>query len=249
MADIDRKSSVAGPDPAGRPPSRTALIIGGVGVLIVAALLTMVALLGHDDEAPVDDDTPPPAISDAPETAVWPWGTSSTRFAEPVEAARAFATDFLGFTDPVMGAFAQGDSRSGEVEVRPRSNGPVTTVLVRQGSGDSWWVIGAANEHITLEEPDVLDEIRSPVRLRGTALAFEGTVQVHIREDGRREPIGAGFVTGGGQKAAPFDETIDFSRPTAPAGAIVLFTESAEDGQVWQAAVIRVRFPSTSHTP
>jgi hypothetical protein len=236
MADIDDNGPVAGP--AGRPPSHAALIIVGVGVLVAAVLLAVVlrSLL---------NDTTPPATSDAPETAVWPWETSSTRFEAPVEAARSFATEFLGFTAPVLGPFMQGDSRSGEVEVRPRSNGPVSTIFVRQGGDDSWWVTGAANEDITLHDPEVMDEIRSPVRLRGTALAFEGTVQVHIREDGRREPIGVGFVTGGGQEPAAFEETIDFSTPSAPAGAIVLFTQSAEDGQVWQATVVRVQLAST----
>lgn len=227
MADIDSKS----------PSSRAFIAWIGGSIAAVVLVFIVVRSLG---------DTTPPATPDAPETAVWPWEASSTRFAEPVEAARSFATEFLGFTAPVVGPFAQGDSRSGEVEVRPRHDGPVSTVFVRQGGDDSWWIIGAANEHITLDEPDVMDEIRSPVQLRGTALAFEGTVQVHIREDGRREPIGMGFVTGGGQEPGPFEGTIHFSTPRAPAGAIVLFTESADDGQVWQAAVVRVRFSSSS---
>jgi hypothetical protein len=264
MVDIDSKSkgSISGPGSAGHPPSPTALVIAGVGVLVVAALLAVIVLLSHDAQTQVTSDTTmttgdatittgrvtvpaSPATSDAPQTAVWPWETSSTRFADPVDAARSFATEFLGFTAPVVGPFAQGDSRSGEVEVRPRSKGPVSTVFVRQGGDDSWWVIGAANEHITLDEPEVMDEIRSPVRLRGTALAFEGTVQVHVREDGRREPIGVGIVTGGGDEPGPFEDAIDFSTPRASAGAVVLFTESAEDGRVWQAGVIRVRFSST----
>jgi hypothetical protein len=263
MADIGSKRSILGPHEADRPPSRTALIIAGVGVLVVAVLLAVIALLNRDDApqitsattpssavpptAPGPVITPPsPATTVAPETAVWPWETSSTRFQDPVDAARSFATDFLGFTAPVIGPFAQGDSRSGEIELRPRSKGPVSTIFVRQGSDDSWWVVGAANEHITLDEPRVLEEIRSPVRLRGSALVFEGTVQVHIREDGRREPIGVGFVTGsGGDEPGPFDGTIAFSPPRASAGAIVLFTESAADGRVWQAEVVRVRFAST----
>lgn len=231
MLDLDgaRNSDM---EPVSRRAPRTALVVAALAVL---ALLAAILVLRR--EAPT---TPV-----APETAVWPWETSSTRFEEPVDATRSFATDFLGFTDPVIGPFAQGDSRSGEVEVRPLANGPVTTVFVRQGSDDSWWVIGAANGDIILDEPDVLDEIRSPVRLRGTALAFEGTVQVQIREDGRREPIGQGFVTGGGDQPRPFEGTIAFSPPTARAGAIVLFTRSAADGRVWQAGVIRVRFATT----
>jgi hypothetical protein len=233
MADIDGASPVSIPKHAGGPPSRTALVLAAFAFVVMLAAIGLLSREGETKPA-------------APETAVWPWETSSLRFQAPVDAARSFATDFLGFTSPVIGPFAQGDGRSGEVEVRPRGNGPVSTVFVRQGEDDSWWVIGAANEDIVLEEPQVLDEIRSPVRLQGKALAFEGTVRVHVREDGRREPIGEGFVTGGGDIPSPFDATIEFSTPSARAGAIVLFTESAENGQVWQATVVRVRFASTN---
>ena len=209
---MDGRNSGSSLEPTNGSPSLTALVVTVLAILGLLALVLV--LLGRERDT----------TADAPETALWPWATSSTRFEAPVAAARSFATDFLGFTNPVVGSFAQGDARSGEVEVRPRANGPVTTVLVRQGGDGSWWVVGADDADIVLDEPDVLDGIRSPVRVRGTALAFEGTVQVHVREDGRREPLGEGFVTG---------------------GALVLFTRSADDGQVWQAEVVRVRFAST----
>lgn len=40
----------------------------------------------------------------------------------------------------------------------------------------------------------------------------------------------------------PFDSTLSFSTPSAPYGAIVLSTESMENGQVWEASVVRVHF-------
>lgn len=228
MADIDAGTRVHDLEPGSGRPARMAFVVAALAVL---ALIAAIVLLLRRDTTP-----------DAPETAVWPWETSSTRFQAPVDAARSFATDFLGMTDPVVGPFAQGDTRSGEIEIRPLASGPVTTVFVRQGADDSWFVIGAATADIVLDEPEVLDELRSPVRLRGTALAFEGTVQVEVREDGRREPIGEGFVTGGGDVPRPFEEVLGFSTPRARAGALVLFTRSADDGRVWQASVLRVRF-------
>jgi nucleoid-associated protein YgaU len=69
-------------------------------------------------------------------------------------AATGFATELVGFTDPVVGEFQQGDARSGEVEVRAAADGPVTTVLVRQvGSDDTWSVLGAATAQIVPTTP------------------------------------------------------------------------------------------------
>ena len=174
-------------------------------------------------------------------SAVWP-SASGPVYRTPVAAARGFAVDFVGFTSPIVGAFRQGDARSGEVDVRAKANGPVTTVFVRQLGGDGrWFVLGSATGNIRLASPGALDEVASPVRLRGTSTAFEANVSVEVRQDGARQPIGTGFVMGGSMgEMGPFDGTVSFRRPTAEAGAIVLLTHSAEDGRVWEATTVRV---------
>lgn len=176
--------------------------------------------------------------------AVWPLLDSSTRYDDPVEAARDFATDLVGFDDPVIGPFLEGDGRSGEVEVRPEAEGPGTTVFVRQlGSDDTWWVIGAATASIEIDEPEALDEIASPLVVRGRALAFEGVVDVELRADGRSKPLVTGSVIGGGSELGPFEGSFEFERPDEAGGALLLRTMSADDGRVWEAAVVRIRFP------
>ncbi len=176
--------------------------------------------------------------------AVWPWVESSTRYDDPVDAARGFAVDLLGFRDPVLGPYLAGDGRSGEVEVRPEADGPITTVMVRQVTDDdSWWVVAAETANIRLTSPDALDEVTSPLELRGQALAFEGAVDVDLVADGSSTPIASGFVTGGGTELAPFEGSLEFDWPDVAGGAIILRTTSAEDGQVWEASVLRVRFP------
>lgn len=194
---------------------------------------------------PTAEPTPPPVDRS---TAVWPWAGSTVRYTDPVAAARGFATEFLGFRDPVVGSFRQGDTRSGEVPVRPRENGPETTVLVRQLSGEQTWsVLGTSTDDVRLTEPAAMAEIRSPVSLRGEALAFEGHVNVAVRQDGSLTPLGTGYVTGGGDVARPFSGSVAFSAPTASSGALVLWTDSAEDGSVWSAVVVRVRLePGTT---
>jgi hypothetical protein len=185
---------------------------------------------------------PAPAPTDT-STAVFPYASSALRYDDPVAAARGFAVEFVGFTDPLVGEFMQGDARSGEVEVRPMANGPVTTVFVRQlGPDDTWWVLGSATDNIATDAPGPGDAISSPVTVRGSAVAFEGVVNVEIRQDGARQPLGTGVVTGGGDVARPFSGEIEFSSPTTPYGAVVFLTRSEEDGRVWEAAVIRVSF-------
>ena len=175
-------------------------------------------------------------------TAVWPF--TESRYSDPVEAARRFATDFVRFTSPVVGEFRQGDARSGEVEVQPFAGGPITTVFVRQlGPDDSWWVLGTATANIEVTAPTALANVASPVTLDGTSTAFEATVQVEIRADGLAEPLGRGFVMGGANgEMGPFHSELAFESPATSSGSIIFFTVSAEDGSVLEAAVVRVFF-------
>jgi len=175
-------------------------------------------------------------------TAVYPYASSSVRFDDPASAVAGFATDFLGFTDPLYGDYMAGDSRSGEIYVRPRVDGPDTTVFVRQLSDDTWWVLGSATANITVDQPTTGATITSPVTVTGNALAFEGNVIVEVRQDGKAQPIGTGNVTGGGGPSAPFEGPIQFSTPTAESGALVFLTRSEMDGQLWEAGTIRIHF-------
>jgi hypothetical protein len=246
----------------------TALIVAlALAMVVIAALVA--ALVWPSDDG--DDTVTEPTTTEAPTTeppttapattattvapppgptpgeaatAVFPDPSTSPGFDDPVAAARAFAVDFVGFTDPLVGDFMQGDARSGEVEVRPTASGPATTVLVRRlGTDGSWWVLGSTTSDITLDTPAAGDTITSPVTLTGSALAFEGHVSVEVRRDGVREPIGSGFVTGGGDVVRPFSGEVAFTG-AAPGerGALVLLTDSAEDGRVRQAVVVRVAF-------
>jgi Immunoglobulin-like domain of bacterial spore germination len=195
-----------------------------------------------------EPSTSAPTATTAPEpvdtsTVVFPGPSSGVRYDDPVDAARGFAVDFVGFTDPLVGEFARGDARSGEVQVRPTARGPVTTVFVRQlGTDGTWWVLGSATANIAIDSPGPGDAIASPVAVSGNALAWEGVVNVEIRQDGSRQPLGTGVVTGGGDTMRPFAGEIEYSTPTADRGAIVFVSHSAMDGRVWQAAVVRVSF-------
>ncbi len=126
---------------------------------------------------------------------------------------------------------------------------PTFTVILRQlgsqpGAGP-WTVTGATSTNIVVTTPAVGATVRSPVRLTGQAHAFEGTVNVEVREDGMLagQSLGKGFVTGGGDMLRPFTGDVTFRSPSKPAGAIVFTEISQADGQsILRAAVVKVRF-------
>jgi hypothetical protein len=240
-------------------PRRRGLLLGVGALVAVVAVAVVVYLVTRDDGSrptAVTSTTPttttpttstttaagPTSLPVDTSTAVWPFVSSATRYADPASAASGFATDYLGFTRPVVGEFRQGDARSGEVPLQSKATGPVTTVLVRQ-LGDSWWVLGASTPNIQLTSPAASATISSPVRLQGTSTAFEATVNTEVRADGSTQPVGTGIVMGGANgEMGPFDDTTTFDRPRASAGALVLFTRSAEDGSITEATVVRVKF-------
>jgi hypothetical protein len=186
----------------------------------------------------------PLAKEPAGQSVVWPPADGSVTYADPVDAAVGFATEFVGFTAPVVGEFQQGDARSGEVEVRPTATGPITTVLLRQVDGEvSWSVLGAVTASITPTAPAAGSVVQSPVTLQGSSTAFEGTVDVAVRSQAKAPPLATGFVTGGSMgQMGPFESTLEFAKSATPEGAIVFSTSSMEDGRVWEATVVSVRF-------
>jgi hypothetical protein len=224
-----------------------------VALLALAVILTVV-IVRRDDDSDTSTATSTTTTTTATTTIattttttaaggelrVWPPAGESGAD-DPTAAARAFALD-LGFVDPVIGPFQQGDARSGEIAVQPVADGPVTTVLVRQLSSTTGWsVLGAATANIELTSPAFGDVIGPTLELDGRALAFEGTVHVDVFDLEIDEPIGSGFVTGGGDVPRPFHGELDVAIGSGRSGAIVLRTSSADDGRTWEVAAIAVR--------
>ena len=199
---------------------------------------------------------------------IWPFATraeldayaagADRTYRDPVATARDFAVKYLGMDNPVD--FPSRSIRPGTVEVpmgfrygegrTPVPNPQATFgVVVRQlGAQDAsgpWTVVEATASNISVASPRPLDKIGSPVRLTGQALAFEGTVNVQVREDGMvaGQALGRGVVTGGGDAKRPYSGDITFRSPSKPGGAIVLTELSAADGQgILRATVVKVRF-------
>ncbi len=183
------------------------------------------------------------ALAVDPYGVAFPAPTTSQRFDSAETAARSYATDVLGFSELEMGDYQAGDSRSGEIPITDRPGHPETTVFVRQMGDDHWYVLGSIAPDMTVDSPTAGDTIATPFDTEGSALAFEGTVNVTVMAQGDLRSIGEGFVMGSGTPpAGPFQGSIDFEAPTEETPGIVVYrTESAEDGHILQATSFPVR--------
>jgi hypothetical protein len=176
---------------------------------------------------------------------VFPADGAGIVFTDPFVAAQAFAVDYLGFTNPLVSPFRQGDTTSGEVEVRAVEGGVPTVILLRTFDGTQWFVTGAANENIVVDTPEPGATVASPLLLTGQVFAFEGTVNVQIIPDNQTEPLYEGIVMGGGSELLPFTSTVEWPAPTSGAGAVVFREFGPKEGEVLNAAVVRVLFGGT----
>ncbi len=218
-----------------------------LGAVVVAGVAGVAAgrQWDRDPSTPTSVATTTTAVETGqPPTAMWPYASTATRFHDPVVAAQSFATHYLGMVSPLVGSFQRGDSRSGEVPVRATPSGPVTTVLLRQlTSSNSWWVLGAACPDIIVTSPSALTGISSPVEIKGQSTAYEGVINVEVRQDGSLAPLRADTVIGGSMGVmGPFSKYVSFYGPTTSAGALLFRTLSAKDGAVLEASAIRVAF-------
>jgi hypothetical protein len=248
---------------AERATNRNRWLIGIGSVAAAAAVIVGVLALTDDDDPEVDtvgttttSTTDGTTITEAtsttftapaevdPSVPVFPDAATGRRFDDPVVVASTFATEVLGFRDPVVGELLAGDSRSGEVEVRSFAAGRPTVILVRQLEDGHWYVLGAVAESIRLDVPEAGATLTSPQPLEGAASAFEGTVQVLLYADGEVEPVSETFVTGSGSgELGDFSGELELSVPPGVEhGVLVLLEASAEDGRTVAATAIRVHF-------
>jgi hypothetical protein len=256
------------PPAGGEPADRTKTLLFALVALLavaVAALTLVLVLRGDGDDGAVPSPQPTPSATSTTSTSaaptsetpassaptltaeearqvVWPKPGGETAYDDPADAAEGLASGLVGFTDPVAGEFRQGDNRSGEVDLRPKIDGPVTTVLVRQMSDGHWYAIGASSDDLGLQKPNAGATISSPLAVSGLSRAFEGTILASVHAQADRVPLARRPLMGGGSELGPFSGTLTFDAPDDGAsGAIMLTTESAEDGRVWQATVVPVQ--------
>lgn len=224
------------------------------------------ALPGPDTTASPDvtADGPPDVAFPVGMEAIWPitsqedldlhLATGSTEYDDPARTAKAFLHTYVGINQPEVGEPSEESAGPGGQQVTFPATGvraatpPRMQIVVAEvAPGGPWTVVSLRSDKIVVDEPAAGSTARSPLFLRGKAAAYEGTVNVEVREDGQTsgQRLGESFVTGRGDGVlGDFTGNIAFRQPTKPAGAVVFLELSAEDGAPIQATVVRVRFGS-----
>ena len=197
--------------------------------------------------------TPPAAALDQ---AMWPDPAGSDRYADPVDAARSFVEGFLGVAAPPLSEFRAGEPGAGEIDVFSRNeNGQAsdrvaTTLSLRQLDGENWWVTSAASGNVQIDSPQPLADVSTPLRVRGRASGFEGTVFVQLRDrSGSHAELGQGDdIAGSGETLEPFSVDVAFDRPTGSHVILAASTDSGTGG-VSDVTAFPVRFSADSSEP
>lgn len=245
--------------------------VRGVRFAIDGALVRVLSGDGIVLDKPVTCDGYRRSLEPAPEApaadagGIWPYTTGAAAdaavargdrtFTDPVATAREFASRYIGIPEPVVFAFSEKGADRGEVGVSFRFGEggtpvadpePTTFVTLRRlGRSGAWTAVGARAPNIEVDQPRTGDRMASPARLTGRATAFEGTVNVFVRQDGMvaGSALGEAVVTGRGDGVlGPFRGEVRFRRPSAPGGAVLFVDLSAADGSPTRATVVRVRF-------
>lgn len=269
----------------GQPPTTTASAAGPTTSTSTSAAETGTTAATTVTATTAASSTSAPATTLAPADAtvfpgIWPFasaaeldayaGGSDQRFRDPTRTATEFARLYLGIEQPAVFPFVADGPTAGRVGLGfqlGEGGAPVTPTQtmeaeVRQlgptGPDGPWTVVAVTAPTIVVESPRAAEQIASPLRVRGRASSYEGTIHVVVREDsgrGEADPgpvtgpsLGTDFVTGSGSaEPGPFDGTVGFESPTRRTGAVTFLAPSAATGgSILAATVVRVGFQPTS---
>lgn len=259
------------PSGGGRSVPIATIVLGLVAVALAVALI--IAVSGDEDAdvssgetttsltEPTSETTTTPSTADPtttvpPTTAqqgtvpdaeaatiVWPAPAGGDAYDDPVVLVTDFAEEILGFTSPVVGEYQAGDSRSGEVEVRPVDDGPVTTVGVRRMSDDQLYVLFAGTTEVELLLPTAGSAVDDPLQVEGWGRGFEGQVRVAVFDRDAGSELGHAFLTAGGEgELAPFVGEVAWQNPGGGWGAVVASVTAGDEGTTWAATALPVGF-------
>jgi hypothetical protein len=202
---------------------------------LAAAVLVGVVACGGDDDGTAAPRTttstaPTTSVPALEQPAIWP--AAGVALGTPEAAARDFAATVLG-VEPALGAFEQGDARSGEIPLLvPGGRVVRSTLVLRQlGPSDGWFVLAAVHDQTAIAEPAAGAEVAAgPITVRGQGRGFEGNLVVVAMRPGDTVPLDQAVTTAGsGPTAEPFEVTLDLSG--AQPGETVLLLVRGGTGQ------------------
>lgn len=158
--------------------------------------------------------------------AMWP--AANVVFTTPEDAATDFVETVLG-VPAALGAFQEGDSRSGEMEVFFPGEGEVKVpvqrgllLLRKLGPDNGWFVIAAPSRLAAVNVPAALAEVvAGPLTVEGLGRGFEGTVVVSAYVAGEATLVSQ-VVTSGGPFAEPEPFTVSLDLSGVEQGSTVM---------------------------
>jgi hypothetical protein len=180
---------------------------------------------------------------------------------DPGEVARQFSRDFIGWQavdlgkatvegSPTRGWKATVELRpligEGRPPTRPGTRHTVELVGLPGAAEPTWFVTGIRSDNIVLGEPPQ-GPVTSPLRVAGTGIGFEATINTVIRDDEGttlhpRPGMQEGYVQAGSTEPAPFEATLAFDAPRTAGGVLVLTGASGLEGPPPDCTIVRLRF-------
>jgi len=215
--------------------------VQAAGSVATAVLVSMLLAACGGSSSSTTSTTTTTVLHSQPATAIWPYYGSAARYHSGVAAARGFAVGMLGMVDPTVGMYHSQSSTTGYVDVAPSVVATPTTVRVAL-IANSWWATAASTSNIVVTVPVAMQLVTSPIALRGSALAYEGVINVSLYVDGGPMPIAVTTVLGGGDQLRPFSGSLSFTSTKASYGTLMFYAKSAKDGSTSSATAFRVRY-------
>lgn len=210
---------------------------------------TTLATTAPTTTAPATTAAPPPPVSAAPSAPlIWP-PPGQPPALDPLDAARRFATDYLGIPQPAVagcGPTAPAAPPTCTATVQPRGQGPTTRVLLA-GAPGGWQVASAQADDIKISTPAPGAPTGAAVRVEGVSTAFEGTIAAEVRAadwtPATRHVIAATTFSGGANGVvAPLRGTVPLAddAPKGPAVLVLTEPDASGGGAVIAATVIPI---------
>jgi hypothetical protein len=246
----------------------TLVLAVGIGTTVAlttrqAPTATAAAPAGQPAASPAGAAASDPTASPTPTTPTTPDTPDRTDGAKAVATARAFLARELAMTELVAGPFRSTGARAGEVGFRHKfgegrrllpQSGPYAVMVRLQRLPAGWWVLGVDGRSIKIDSPTRLQQISSPLTVRGTAPdVYEGSLYFKVTQDrpGRDLLLGQGLVDGSVSTQPRDLGRLRFRQPTSTAPGWVTFYDASSDGSngILQATMVRVQFTAATPAP
>ena len=250
----------------------TLAVIGiGAAVLVNNSGDDKVTVGGTPTPAPSDTATTTPIVApDFPDQAIFPFTTATaeegweqdysnggtTWEADPTQVATHWVQDYLDqpSVDRVIETSDDGSDRLVTLGRVLQAEGhqlfKVTTVRLTPYK-HAWVVTGATdpNDFLSITSPDPGGTVITPVTVKGPSFGVDEAVKLDVRDATSATSYGSTNVSFG-NGSPPWQQSVNFNRPSSPIGVLVATDFSPADGGPSRIVAQQIRFsPAEPHQP